>query len=98
MKWILMIAAAIAMTMIPQWSKEEKKKNIVTAAKVILVISLIILGINAFNSGFSEGRRTSGAGSGASVTCPNCGTGFREGTTGASMIRKYGHCQICNGR
>ena len=26
------------------------------------------------------------------VTCPQCGTSFREGTTYARMIEKYGYC------
>ena len=32
------------------------------------------------------------------VACPNCGTRFRSGTTGARMIQEYRYCQICNGR
>lgn len=32
------------------------------------------------------------------LVCPNCGTRFRQGTIGQSMISNYGHCQICNGR
>lgn len=98
MKWIAIIVCAAAMTMIPEWSKNKKKKIQVAFVKVILIVSLITLCVTAFNSGFSDRKKNSIGGSSMSVICPNCGTEFRKGTTGASMIREYGHCQICNGR
>ena len=32
------------------------------------------------------------------VTCPNCGTGYREGHAAANFIEKYGYCSYCNGK
>ena len=71
---------------------QKSIKKIVIAG--ILAMILIPAGILAFMGGSGSDK----GGSKASVTCPNCGTGYRADHPAADYILSHGHCSSCNGR
>lgn len=91
----------IAIPCLLRGAKTSIAKKIVIVCTVVAVIATAVGFYIAFENSGSQSSKGNGYGSYdnvGTVTCPNCGTGYREGHAAANFIEKYGYCSYCNGK